>query len=164
MVYGGINAADVWDLIPGDLRRRFDRVASGMQRVMTQLGDDADQVGLIHADLHLDNALFWRDDVRIIDFDDCGFGYWLYDIAVSLWELRHRGDYEQFRAALIDGYTQHRPLPPGGLTHLDDFIAAREVAFGLWYAGTAEVNPAFHADLSQMLEDIGHSLDTLLGD
>jgi Ser/Thr protein kinase RdoA (MazF antagonist) len=164
MVYGGINAADAWDLIPADLRRRFDRVASGMQRVMTQLGDGADQVGLIHADLHLDNALFWRDDVRIIDFDDCGFGHWLYDIAVSLWELRHRGDYEQFRTALIEGYTQHRPLPPGGLTHLDDFIATREVAFGLWYAGTAEVNPAFRADLSEVLGHIGHSLDTLLGD
>ena len=53
MVYGGINAADVWDLIPGDLRRRFDQVASRMQRVMTQLGDGGDQVGLIHADLHL---------------------------------------------------------------------------------------------------------------
>ena len=164
MVYGGVNAADAWDLIPADLRRRFDRVASGMQRVMTHLGDGADQVGLIHADLHLDNALFWRDDVRIIDFDDCGFGYWLYDIAVSLWELRHRDDYEQFRTALIEGYTQHRPLPPGGLTHLDDFIATREVAFGLWYAGIAEVNPAFRADLSEVLGDIGHSLDTLLGD
>lgn len=164
MVYGGINAADVWDLIPGDLRWRFDRVASRMQRVMTQLGDGADQVGLIHADLHLDNALFWRDDVRVIDFDDCGFGYWLYDIAVSLWELRQRDDYEQFRAALVDGYTQHRPLPPGGLAHLDDFVATREVAFGLWFAGTAEVNPAFRTDLSQVLGNIGHSLDALLAD
>jgi Ser/Thr protein kinase RdoA (MazF antagonist) len=164
MVYGGINAADVWDLIPGDLRWRFDRVASRMQRVMTQLGDGADQVGLIHADLHLDNALFWRDDVRVIDFDDCGFGYWLYDIAVSLWELRQRDDYEQFRAALVDGYTQHRPLPPGGLAHLDDFVATREVAFGLWFAGTAEVNPAFQADLFQVLGNIGHSLDALLAD
>ena len=44
MVYGGINAADAWDLIPADLRRRFDRVASGMQRVMTRLDDGADQV------------------------------------------------------------------------------------------------------------------------
>jgi len=162
MVYGGINAADVWDLIPGDLRWRFDRVASRMQRVMTQLGDGADQVGLIHADLHLENALFWRDDVRVIDFDDCGFGYWLYDIAVSLWELRQRDDYEQFRTALIDGYIQHRPLPPGGLAYLDDFVAAREVAFGLWFAGTAEVNPVFRADLSQVLGNISHSLDALL--
>jgi len=84
MVYGGINAADVWDLLPDDLRRRFDRAAARMKHVMTQLGSAADSVGLIHADLHLDNALFWHDEVRVIDFDDCGFGYWLYDIAVAL--------------------------------------------------------------------------------
>ncbi len=90
MVYGGINAADVRDLLPDALRRRFDRVAARMERVMMQLGDGIDEVGLIHADLHLGNALFCRDDVRVIDFDDCGFGYWLYDIAVALWELRHR--------------------------------------------------------------------------
>jgi Ser/Thr protein kinase RdoA (MazF antagonist) len=134
MVYGGIGAADVWDLLPGPLRRSFDLVASRMERVMTELDRGSGDVGLIHADLHLDNALFWRDQVRIIDFDDCGFGYWLYDIAVALWELRHRNDYEQFRAALFQGYSRHRPLP-AGLAHLDDFIATREVAFGLWFTG-----------------------------
>ena len=75
MVYGGINAADAWDLLPADLRRKFDRVASGMQRVMTQLGDGADQVGLIHADLHLQpvmanatglGALFRRAACRLV--------------------------------------------------------------------------------------------------
>jgi Ser/Thr protein kinase RdoA (MazF antagonist) len=163
MVYGGVSAADAWDLLPDDLRRRFDRVAARMKRVLSQLGDGADQTGLIHADLHLGNALFWRDEVRVIDFDDCGFGYWLYDIAVALWELRHRDDYDQFRAALIEGYTRHRPLPPGGLAHLDDFIAARDVAFGLWFAGTAQVNPAFRADIDEVMGNIGSSLDALLG-
>jgi Ser/Thr protein kinase RdoA (MazF antagonist) len=163
MVYGGINAVDVWRLIPDELRRRFDRVASRMARVMRQLGEDADQVGLIHADLHLDNALFWRDEVRVIDFDDCGFGYWLYDIAVALWELRPRRDYEQFRAALIDGYTQHR-RPPGGLAHLDDFIATRDIAFGLWFTGMAQADPAFGADLDQVLRNTAESLDALLGE
>jgi len=80
---------------------------------MSHLGEGADTVGLIHADMHLGNALFWRGEVKVIDFDDCGFGYWLYDIAVSLWELRHRNDYGHFRSALIDGYTRRRPLPPG---------------------------------------------------
>jgi Ser/Thr protein kinase RdoA (MazF antagonist) len=162
MVYGGIDAADVWDLLPSNLRRSFARVASDMRHIMAHLGEGADNFGLIHADLHLDNALFLRDQVRIIDFDDCGFGYWLYDIAVALWELRYRNDYEDFRSALIDGYTQHRPLPPGGLAHLDDFIATREVAVGLWFTGTAQVDPAFRADLHQVHEDISRSLDTLL--
>ena len=133
-----------------------------MKRVMMRLGDGPSQVGLIHADLHLGNALFCRGDVMVIDFDDCGFGYWLYDIAVALWELRDRDDYAQFLAALIEGYTKHRPLPPGGLAHLDDFIATREVAFGLWFAGTAQVNPAFQTDLPQVLANIGRSLDALL--
>jgi Ser/Thr protein kinase RdoA (MazF antagonist) len=65
--------------------------------------------------------------------------------------LRHRNDYEQFRAALIEGYTQHRLPPSGDFAHLDDFIATRHVAFGLWFAGTAQANPAFRADLDQVL-------------
>jgi Ser/Thr protein kinase RdoA (MazF antagonist) len=56
MGYGGINAADVWDLVPRDLRRSLDRVAARMERVMTQLCDGAQTVGLIHADLHLDQC------------------------------------------------------------------------------------------------------------
>jgi len=78
--------------------------------------------------------------------------------------LRHRNDYEQFRAALIEGYTQHRSPPSGDLAHLDDFIATRDVAFGLWFTGTAQANPAFRADLDQVLGNIGRSLDALLGD
>ena len=36
------------------------------------------------------------------------------------------------------------------VTHLDDFIAARQVAFDLWYTGMAQVNPAFAARLDQV--------------
>ena len=103
-------------------------------------------------------------DVRLIDFDDCGHGYRLYDIAVALWELRHRPDYESFRAALVAGYTRHRPLPEGQLAHLDAFIAAREVAFALWFAGTAEVNPDFRDQLGDVLAARRpRSLGALLG-
>ena len=129
---------------------------------MTELGGGPEVVGLIHADLHLDNALFVREEVGLIDFDDCGFGYRLYDIAVALWELRGRDDYESFRAALVAGYTEHRPLPPDQLAHLDAFIAAREVAFALWFAGTAEVNPAFRDQLEGELAGTADSLDMLL--
>ncbi len=52
MVYGGISAADVWELLPGDLRRKFARVASGMTPIMmTRLGEGPGNFGLIRADL-----------------------------------------------------------------------------------------------------------------
>jgi Ser/Thr protein kinase RdoA (MazF antagonist) len=161
MQYGGINAAQVWDLLPDDLRGSFERVAARARRVMTRLGDGPDAVGLIHADLHLDNALFAGGDVRLIDFDDCGVGYRLYDVAVALWELRHRADYEAFRTALVAGYTAHRSLSAEHLAYLDTFIAVREVAFGLWFVGTAQVNPAFQDRLPNVLGGIATSLQAL---
>ena len=162
MRYGGVDAARVWDLLPAELRRAFDRVAVAARHAMTELGDGPDAVGLVHADLHLDNALFAGHQVKLIDFDDCGIGHRVYDLAVALWELRHREDYPAFRAALIDGYTAHRPLPAEHLAYLDTFIAVREVAFGLWFVGTAQVNPVFHERLPRELDAISRSLATLL--
>ena len=101
-------------------------------------------VGLIHADLHLGNALFQGGEVKLIDFDDCGTGPRLYELAVALWELRDRPDQAVFRDALLAGYRTHREID---VTHLDDFIALRQVAFDLWFTGTAQVNPAFATKL-----------------
>ena len=129
---------------------------------MDALGTDPATFGLIHADLHLENTLFAGAEARLIDFDDCGFGYRVYDVAVALWELRHRPDYTAFREALVEGYTEHRPLSGDQLADLDSFIAVREVAFGLWFVGTAQVNSMFRDHLDRELAAIGRSLDTLL--
>ena len=155
MEYGGISAADCWDLLPTPVRLQFDEIARRMRLIMTD-GPD----GLIHADLYLENALFESDALRIIDFDDCGFGYWLYDLAVPLWDNRYRDNYPVLRAALLDGYAAHRELPD--LTHLDAFIATRDVAFGLWYAGMSQVNPSFAANLDKTMDYIHRSLTKVL--
>jgi Ser/Thr protein kinase RdoA (MazF antagonist) len=160
MEYGGVSAAGCWDLLPAPVRAQFDEVARRMRTVMADLGPTPDAFGLIHADLHLENALFDGGAVRVIDFDDCGLGYWLYDIAVPLWEYRGRADYAAICAALLDGYRERRELPD--VTHLDDFIAARDVAFGLWFAGMAQVHPGFAADLDEVMGSVRRRLDRVL--
>jgi Ser/Thr protein kinase RdoA (MazF antagonist) len=140
MVYGDTPAAACWDLLPVDVRTRFRAVEDRMADV---IGGAVD-TGLIHADLHLGNALFHRGAVKLIDFDDCGTGPRLYDLAVALWELRDRADYPVFRESLLSGYRTRRDID---VRHLDDFIALRQVAFDLWYTGTAQVNIAFAARL-----------------
>ncbi|HEX6872914.1 MAG TPA: aminoglycoside phosphotransferase, partial [Micromonosporaceae bacterium] len=75
---------------------------------------------------------------------DCGHGPRLYELAVAVWELRDGQHYPAFRDALLDGYRAHRDLD---VTHLDDFIAVRQVAFCLWFTGMAQLNPAFAARL-----------------
>jgi Ser/Thr protein kinase RdoA (MazF antagonist) len=143
MVYGETSAAECWSLLPREVHGRFRAVAARLADVMPRV--DAD--GLIHADLHLGNALFQSGDVKLIDFDDCGTGPRLYELAVVLWELRDRPDYAAYRDALLAGYRARREID---VTHLDDFIALRQVAFDLWYTGTAQVNPAFAARLDQV--------------
>ena len=44
--------------------------------------------GLIHGDLHQENYLFSGGRAQAIDFDDCGRGYFLYDLAVTLFSSR----------------------------------------------------------------------------
>ena len=58
-----------------------------------------------------------------------------------------RPDYLAFREALLTGYGALRNVD---VTHLDDFIAVRQVAFDLWYTGMAQVNPAFAARLADV--------------
>ena len=56
---------------------------------MEDWGKEPDVYGLIHADLGTKaNVLFNKGEARAIDFDDGGFGYWTYDLAVPLcdWE------------------------------------------------------------------------------
>ena len=40
--------------------------------------------GLIHADFSLANLLIHKGDLRVIDFDDCGLGWFLYDAVTSV--------------------------------------------------------------------------------
>jgi Ser/Thr protein kinase RdoA (MazF antagonist) len=162
MVYGNVDAADAWKLLPANLHRGFATVADQLGDIMQQLGKGPDVFGLIHADAHLDNVLFDGQHTRLIDFDDCGFGYRIYDVAVALWQLRHRDDYPTFNEAFVRGYTEHRPLPTEQTAHLDAFIAAREVAFGLWFVGMAESRPSFRNELSTELGYMERSLSILV--
>lgn len=56
-------------------------------------------------------------------------------------------EYPAFRDALLSGYRARRDVD---VRYLDDFIGLRQVAFDLWYTGTAQVNSAFSARLDRV--------------
>src|SRR5204863_9062608 len=114
----------------GDLISAADAriVARGLEIVRAttaQLAKEAGNVGLVHADGHQDNFMFHAGSVRLIDFDDCGWGFYLYDVAVPLSEITLRPRYREMRAALLDGYSLTRSLPDSADEHLDSFIVLR---------------------------------------
>jgi Ser/Thr protein kinase RdoA (MazF antagonist) len=88
--------------------------------------------GLIHGDLHFENVLFRRGEAQAIDFDDCGWGFHLYDLAVVLCELETRPRYKELRDAFLDAYAQIRPLPEDHTTHLRALSVLRRMQILLW--------------------------------
>ena len=98
-------------------------------------------VGFIHADMHQWNYLFHGEEVRVIDFDDCGWGYYVYDMAVTLTDLDDRDDCAALRHAFLTGYTRIQPLPPGYETLIKPLSAARILFLLQWLLGRSHPEP-----------------------
>lgn len=95
--------------------------------------------GLIHADLHRGNLLVRQGRAGAIDFDDCGWGYRLFDLATVLSSLRRFVPPRAFaplRAALLDGYARLRPLPAQLDAWLDAGTTLRELQIVAFIAGS----------------------------
>lgn len=120
----------------------FHEVAKRFQAVSSELGLGREVFGLVHGDFTLDNVLVHRGNVRIIDFDDCGFGYFLYDIATLLDRIEWREEYRSFRAALLNGYREARVLATEHEALLDLFLLVRWVFLGVAFLAAPEHSPA----------------------
>ena len=66
--------------------------------------------GLIHADMVRENILLSDDEIQLLDFDDGGFGFRLFDVATALFKNRSEPDYPELEEALINGYDSVRSL------------------------------------------------------
>lgn len=84
-----------------------------VQSILTALESESASYGLIHADTNLANWLFQSDQVALIDFEVCCYGYYLFDVGRLLHELSQD---KKHAAALTEafqrGYTRIRRLPP----------------------------------------------------
>lgn len=133
----------IHDEVVGELsarqRRLFGRAQRRLSEVTEALGEGPDVFGLIHADLHPHNVLVHRGELRPIDFDDCRFGWLLYDLAVPLRSARRSDAPDALRAALLEGYREVRPLPAEHEALLPLFEQARALTiayFCLWRGRT----------------------------
>jgi Ser/Thr protein kinase RdoA (MazF antagonist) len=120
------------DLLPASAARTVAQALEVARATTRQLANRQGSAGLIHADLHYENYLFRAGEPRAIDFDDCGWGFHLYDLAVAIWELEGRPEYPRLRDALLDGYARHRLLRPDADVQLRAFAILRRVQILLW--------------------------------
>jgi Ser/Thr protein kinase RdoA (MazF antagonist) len=168
---GGFNLPKgaLWDLVPVDHADQFQDVAVQATTAMAKLDAQPHARGVVHADLHLGNVLFGRNtdgtlEARPIDFDDCGYAHWVYDFAVVLGDYITEATYPAFHDALLEGYSEIRPLPAEQLAHLHTFIAARLVSLMLWVTDMAQVNRGFAPGLPEWYAWAADGISKCIGD
>ena len=113
---------------------------------LARYGRDPRTYSLIHADMHPNNVLVNGTGLTVIDFDDTGFGWHLYDIAVALVHQRRTAAYPGIEAAFMRGYRRLRALSDEDLALLPMFHLMRGMVQIGWYHQRPElgVSPNFH--------------------
>ncbi len=94
--------------------------------------------GLIHADLHFGNTLMVGSKLGEIDFDDCGYGFFAYDLAIPYMSAQNSIPSKKiktlplYQAALIEGYRTEQKWTRDDDEIFNDLITARKLLMLGW--------------------------------
>jgi Ser/Thr protein kinase RdoA (MazF antagonist) len=112
---------------------------NSIRRRIAHFGDGPSRFGLVHADLRLANLLVDGSHLRIIDFDDCGFSWFVYDFAAAVSFIEHEPILPDLLQAWVAGYRRAAPLPPEDVAEIPTFVMLRRILLTAWLASHAEV-------------------------
>jgi Ser/Thr protein kinase RdoA (MazF antagonist) len=123
-------------------RRLIEAAAARIVERLAAFGRGPDRFGLIHADLRLANLLIAGEDLHVIDFDDCGFGWLMYDFAASVSFMEDAAPAPALRDAWIEGYRSRSPLPDADVAIIPTLVMARRILLVAWMASHPEAEAA----------------------
>jgi len=129
------------DAIGLDRRRiaALERALSFIQRRLERFGTGPERFGLVHADLRLANLLVDGTHLRIIDFDDCGFSWFVYDFATAVSFIEHDPLLPELLQAWTTGYRRIAPLSAEDRAEIPTFVVLRRILLMAWLASHPEV-------------------------
>ncbi|MCZ6679919.1 MAG: phosphotransferase [Candidatus Poribacteria bacterium] len=121
-------------------RKLIRNARHAIHRVLSDYGKGQGTYSLIHADLHPHNLLVNGNQLYAIDFDDAGFGWHQYELAVALFDSQGNPLFDIVHDALIAGYRSERPLSDAAIELLPMFLLIRSLALLGWIHERPEHN------------------------
>ncbi|WP_373504138.1 phosphotransferase enzyme family protein [Aestuariivirga sp.] len=116
----------------------FQRTVDLIDRRLAAYGKGPERFGLIHCDLRLANLLIDGKSVKVIDFDDCGFGWYLYDAATPVSFYEHEPQVPGLIESWTAGYRKVLALPKEDEVEIPTFIMLRRILLVAWISSHIE--------------------------
>jgi Ser/Thr protein kinase RdoA (MazF antagonist) len=135
-------------------RRQLQRLADVVTGRLRRFGEAPGRFGLVHADLRLANLLVDGERITVIDFEDCGFSWYLYDLACALTFNEGRPDVRDLIAVWVDAYRQVAPLAAEDDAEIGTFLMLRRLMLSA-YAGLRA-----GTELAAQMREQGFSAET----
>ena len=126
----------------GESAKLFGRTVELIGQRLAAYGKGAERFGLIHCDLRLANLLIDGKAVKVIDFDDCGFGWHMYDAATPVSFYEHEPQVPGLIESWKAGYRRVMPLSKQDEAEIPTFVMLRRLLLVAWIGSHHETDLA----------------------
>ncbi|SON49688.1 phosphotransferase enzyme family protein [Vibrio tapetis] len=101
--------------------------------VLSSIPKGAGSYGLIHCDFLPENLLVdEQGNIHLIDFDDSGFGYHMFDIATTLFWFLGEDSFDKITDEFLHGYLEEREISEEQIALLPWFLFIRGLVYLGW--------------------------------
>ena len=135
----GDAGATAW-VIDAAKAKLFGRTVDLIGKRLKAYGQDNERFGLIHCDLRLANLLIDEGQVKVIDFDDCGFGWYMYDAATPVSFYEHEPQVPELIESWKTGYRRVIELPKADEAEIPTFVMLRRLLLVAWIGSHSETD------------------------
>jgi Ser/Thr protein kinase RdoA (MazF antagonist) len=111
-------------------------------RRLGRFGKAPDRFGLIHGDMRRANLLMDGRKVKVIDFDDCGFSWFLYDCATAVSFFEEKPEVPELLQAWMRGYRRAGALSEACEDEIETFVMLRRLLLVAWIGSHSETELA----------------------
>ena len=116
----------------------FGRTAELIGQRLSAYGSGPDRFGLAHCDLRLDNLLTHQGEIKVIDFDDCGFSWYMYDAATPLSFYEHLPQAAGLIECWLEGYRTVSAVSQAEEEEIPTFVMLRRLLLVAWVGSHTE--------------------------
>ncbi|HEX5932329.1 MAG TPA: phosphotransferase, partial [Methyloceanibacter sp.] len=113
-----------------------------IDRRLDRFGKRPDRFNLIHGDMRLANLLMDTGTIKVIDFDDCGFSWFLYDCATTVSFFEDSPEVPSLIDAWVRGYRRAGTLSAEDEAEIDTFVMLRRLLLVAWIGSHSETELA----------------------